>query len=109
MKNTHLKLLTLIVLSVFLGCKEMPKNAEDKDIMANEALNTNAGIPDSWIANRVAKAKARLNQTDAGKVVWNAMEAHGGLATCTVMDHYLSDSIINHWIKVKHNAIVIKQ
>jgi len=81
MKNTHLKLLTLIVLSVFLGCKEMPKNAEDKDIMANEALNTNAGIPDSWIVNRVAKAKARLNQTDAGKVVWNAMEAHGGLAT----------------------------
>jgi len=33
MKNTHLKLLTLIVLSVFLGCKEMPKNAEDKDII----------------------------------------------------------------------------
>ncbi|PIB29582.1 hypothetical protein BFP77_05355 [Maribacter sp. 4U21] len=80
MKNTHLKLLTLIVLSVFLGCKETPKNAEDKDRMANEAMSANATVPTAWITNRVAKSKARLNGTDAGKVVWNAMEAHGGLA-----------------------------
>lgn len=37
-------------------------------------------VPEAWIASRVAKAKKKLKATEVGKVVWNAMEAHGGLA-----------------------------
>ncbi len=35
--------------------------------------------PEAWINERVAKAKERLDSTEAGKIVWQAMEAHGGL------------------------------
>lgn len=42
------------------------------------AENT-ALVPESWIKSRVEKAENRLNQSEAGKIVWNAMLAHGGL------------------------------
>ena len=35
--------------------------------------------PQGWIDQRVAKAKARLHKTNAGKLIWQAIEAHGGL------------------------------
>ncbi|MCF8715973.1 hypothetical protein JM658_14140 [Joostella atrarenae] len=35
--------------------------------------------PQSWIDERVEKASERLHKSEAGKIVWNAMEAHGGL------------------------------
>ncbi|GHB83024.1 hypothetical protein GCM10007390_42430 [Persicitalea jodogahamensis] len=35
--------------------------------------------PESWINERVEQAKQRLEGTEAGKIVWQAMEAHGGL------------------------------
>ncbi|MDT8415321.1 MAG: hypothetical protein RQ735_08070 [Flavobacteriaceae bacterium] len=36
-------------------------------------------VPKSWIDNRVHKASEKLQKTAAGKIVWQAMEAHGGL------------------------------
>lgn len=39
-----------------------------------------AKVPESWVADRVKKSQEKLEATDAGKIVWQAMEAHGGLA-----------------------------
>ena len=47
-----------------------PKSMADKDL---------AMVPEGWIRKRVQKAAQRLNATEAGKIVWQAMEAHGGL------------------------------
>lgn len=47
----------------------------------SETSNTNLAVaPNNWIEERVATTETLLSQTDAGKVVWQAMEAHGGLA-----------------------------
>lgn len=35
----------------------------------------------AWTQARVARAKAKLEASEAGKLVWAAIEAHGGLAT----------------------------
>lgn len=32
-----------------------------------------------WVDDRVFEAKARLEQSEAGKIVWRSIEAHGGL------------------------------
>ena len=49
----------------------------------NEQQDVNlskAKAPDSWISERVAAAQKHLQKTEAGQLVWDAMEAHGGLA-----------------------------
>ncbi|MEO0573652.1 MAG: hypothetical protein AAF039_18265, partial [Bacteroidota bacterium] len=68
-----------LVISLFTlsyGCKEkQPSKA-----IVEEEVNQNLDIiPETWVAKRVEKAKSQLNASDAGKVIWNAMEAHGGL------------------------------
>ncbi len=73
--------LSIVLLVFFTGCKEQPKSVDTSSEMKKEIATTNALVPASWIAGRVKKAKNRLGQTEAGKVVWNAMEAHGGLDT----------------------------
>lgn len=35
--------------------------------------------PDAWVAERTAEARDRLAETDAGQLVWQSIEAHGGL------------------------------
>jgi hypothetical protein len=35
--------------------------------------------PSSWVAARVAKAKARLAQSPGGRLIWQSIERHGGL------------------------------
>ncbi|MGJ8713826.1 MAG: DUF6503 family protein [Maribacter stanieri] len=70
----------LSVFAVILSCKETPKSvnkATDVSVTETDVIS----IPESWVNSRVAKAKEKLNSSDAGKVVWNAMEAHGGLDT----------------------------
>ncbi|WP_373512491.1 hypothetical protein [Persicitalea sp.] len=47
---------------------------------SGEGENALARAPDSWVDDRVEQAKTRLEASDAGKVVWAAMNAHGGLA-----------------------------
>ena len=84
--------LVLLMASLFMACNSNSKNeaksakpkAETETISETKTepkSETKSGlIPDSWIANRVEKAKASLNKSAAGKLVWQAMEAHGGLA-----------------------------
>lgn len=67
------------LLLISFGCKEKTKTKEDatSDIKV-EAVQTGL-VPASWVSKRIQNTKSKLTQTDAGKIVWNAMEAHGGL------------------------------
>lgn len=68
----------LSVFAVIVSCKETPKSV-DKATKEVAAESNVISYPDSWVNSRVEKAKNRLNETEAGKIIWNAMEAHGGL------------------------------
>jgi len=82
-KTNEMKLiLNYAVLIFFLfvvSCKEAPKDLETEN--SQELIATSYAIPQKWIENRVAIAKENLNVTEAGKIVWKSMEAHGGLDT----------------------------
>lgn len=75
MKNLF-KVITVVLILGFVSCKETPKKEVVSDVTIKEKGYL---IPDTWIQKRVEKAKARLHATDAGKVLWNGMEAQGGL------------------------------
>ena len=66
-----------ILLMLATSCKEQGKSIENSSETKQEQKTTL--MPSNWIENRVNKAKNRLAKTEAGKIVWNAMEAHGGL------------------------------
>ena len=69
----------VIICSFLLSCKE---TSQSKHEVAETELGNEANpgsIPISWVNNRVEKAKKRLDSSEAGKVVWDAMEAMGGL------------------------------
>ena len=75
MKTSSMLLSASLLLLIF-SCKDQAKTTE----VSNEVTKVQEGlVPASWVAKRVQKTKSKLEQTDAGKVVWNAMEAHGGL------------------------------
>jgi len=79
MKNTILAI-ALCGLLTATGCKNESKTATAET--PTEAVNDNLALkPDSWITDRVSKAEERLNTSEAGKIVWQAMQAHGGLDT----------------------------
>jgi hypothetical protein len=73
------KALIILVLLTSIACKEKSKTeGEAKATPAEREFSQY--IPQSWVVNRVEKAKSKLEETEAGMIVWNAMEAHGGLA-----------------------------
>lgn len=73
-----MRLLVLLgVALVFFACKDKSKVTPTETKDKETTLNTM--VPETWIKSRVAKTKERLQATPAGTVVWNAMEAHGGL------------------------------
>tara|TARA_R110000751_G_scaffold246631_1_gene346513 strand:+ start:368 stop:1273 length:906 start_codon:yes stop_codon:yes gene_type:complete len=76
--KTLYKLLGLFLVLNLVACKQTVKEEVDTN---TEVKTTEAkyDIPDSWIQKRVGAANKRLNATEAGKVLWSAMEAHGGL------------------------------
>ena len=77
MSNLQKSALVISVFVFLLACKEkQPSNT----IVENEISQELDSIPGSWIENRVKNAESRFNASEAGKVIWNAMEAHGGLA-----------------------------
>ncbi len=49
----------------------------DVTVQVNE-INL-ATKPDHWINERVTNAQEKLDKSEAGKLVWQSMEAHGGL------------------------------
>lgn len=73
LKNTLL--FSTLLFSLSNCTQEAPKEVSE----TKEDNLTLAKKPTSWINERVEKAEARLNGTEAGKIVWQAMEAHGGL------------------------------
>lgn len=66
-----------------VSCKEQVKQNPDSEIeiTTKEKVENTVAVPESWINNRVRKAEERLATSEAGKVVWAAMKAHGGLDT----------------------------
>ena len=69
----------VVICSSLISCKETTKPKQE--VAGTEVVGeANPGsIPISWVNNRVEKAKKRLDGSEAGKVVWDAMEAMGGL------------------------------
>lgn len=72
------RLLSLFLVLSFIACKETSKKESDTKAEV-ETTESVYKIPDSWIQKRVNAANKRLNASEAGKVLWLAMEAHGGL------------------------------
>jgi len=72
------KLLSLFLILNFVSCKETSKK-ETVETTEVENSEPKYDIPSSWIKKRVETADKKLNSTEAGKVLWGAMEAHGGL------------------------------
>lgn len=69
----------VVISASLISCKETsPPKQEVASTEVAEEANLGA-IPISWVTNRVEKAKKRLEGSEAGKVVWDAMEAMGGL------------------------------
>ena len=76
--RTSYKLLGLFLVLTMVACKQTKK----VEAVANpevESAEAKYDIPASWIEKRVEAAHKKLNATEAGKVLWSAMEAHGGL------------------------------
>lgn len=70
-----MKYITLILFAILTlsSCKQESKETPAATV-TDEAL-----VSKVWIKERVAKAKNNLAQSEAGKIVWQAMEATGGL------------------------------
>lgn len=70
-----------IISIYFFSCSNPNSSVQggsaDPDVM-EEALAT---PKESWITERVEDAAERLMQSEAGKLIWESIEAHGGLAT----------------------------
>lgn len=77
--KTIIPFIATLCILLTTGCKEQSKSMENTMEDRKAQLEENTLVPTSWVNSRVSKAKNRLKQTEAGKVVWNAMEAHGGL------------------------------
>ncbi|KAA5827467.1 hypothetical protein FPF71_01085 [Algibacter amylolyticus] len=77
MKNI---LLTLTLgASIFATSCKNNTEAKTESTTVETATKDLALKPESWINARVEKAKTKLQSTEAGNIIWQAMEAHGGL------------------------------
>ena len=65
----------LLVVLLLASCNTSAPETE----ATNSVPDSLASVPDSWVNERVAKAQQRLNTSEVGKLVWQAIEAHGGL------------------------------
>ena len=74
----HSIAISTLFLLLIISCKEETKSEVKTEVTASQ-VDSSEYFPSSWITSRVAKAKSKLEQSEAGKVVWNAMKAHGGL------------------------------
>lgn len=86
-----LGLVMVLSATVVVGCKKKSNNkapsvkrqgATSRPVTRRASDTTRlARVPDNWIKSRVTETKARLEKTKAGKLLWSAMEAAGGLKT----------------------------
>lgn len=64
-----------------VGCAEKPaKEKRTQRPKATKSIENALMVQQAWITSRVVKAEEKLKATEVGEVVWNVMEAHGGLA-----------------------------
>jgi len=80
MKKIILTFTYIFTLFIIISCKK--ENTETiSEVKSTEDVQTHlVKVPENWITERTAKAKKTLESSTAGTIVWNAMEAHGGLA-----------------------------
>ncbi len=72
MKYFSIVFLTVITL---ISCHQKSADVSAK----TEADSQKALVPQTWIKERVTKAKASLQSSEAGQIIWQAMEAAGEL------------------------------
>jgi hypothetical protein len=68
-----LRLIPLLLVVIVLGCEPNPP-AEAPEPPADTVMPSEEAI-----TSRIAEARERLDSTEAGRFVWQAIEAHGGL------------------------------
>nr|WKN35359.1 hypothetical protein K4G66_23575 [Tunicatimonas sp. TK19036] len=56
------------------SCQSSPSDTSSSSQQDSLAL-----VPSAWVEERVTKAQERLSSSEAGQLVWQAIEAHGGL------------------------------
>lgn len=73
----------ILLFFLIVGCKDHKSDsAETAESDTAQVQNESdlAKVPGSWVESRVAKARKKLENSEAGKIIWKSMEAHGGLA-----------------------------
>ncbi|MFK8003338.1 MAG: hypothetical protein AB8H86_27455 [Polyangiales bacterium] len=88
-----MRIIALLSLCLSLACgsseapaPEQEATAEAPGEAAPEATNqpTREGattVPAGWVTPRHDEAEARLGESEAGRLIWQALQAHGGLET----------------------------
>ena len=71
-------LLLSVIAFITFSCKKND-TVKIKKTTVTETHNNLAIKTESWINERVENAKNKLQKTQAGNIIWKAMEAHGGL------------------------------
>lgn len=91
-----MKHLIFLLMLCLVSCKQSTeKQTTETPVTAKEA---DPHPPQSWVEKRVSKAQQSLQASEAGQIVWQAMQAHGGLA------NYLS----NGYLKFQFNYQPLK-
>lgn len=72
-----LNIFLFFMLLFAVACQENTNT--DISTESTETVSDLAKVPTDWIDNQVKKTKENLEKSEAGKIVWQAMEAHGGL------------------------------
>lgn len=78
------KILIPLAVSALLFTISCKKSPAEKTVPSTTVATTTKDLalkPANWIEERVEKSKKTLQSSDAGKIIWQAMEAHGGLKT----------------------------
>ena len=80
MNKSIVLIICAITLVMITSCKEEKTTVPPQEISKEDIQTDLVKVPESWVTERVTKAKNKLQASPAGTIVWNAMEAHGGLA-----------------------------
>jgi len=75
MKSRYSLLLFILSFGLFTYCNTPSEQTENIQAKPDSL----AIVPASWINDRVGQAQQRLNASEAGQLIWQAIEAHGGL------------------------------
>ncbi len=76
------RILIILFTTNILACTPVERSTSPpEDNYDPSSGSTEVKVPETWISQRVSAAEARLKSTEAGSIVWRAIEAHGGLET----------------------------